>query len=102
MNGLVSLVMGVTTDAPEWLTPEQTMLSKLSHEVWVPAISIWTMALAVAYVKSDIEQSCTITSVDKSLHRLDLLFTRTMYTLEATDEGKQTKFVRERFPTKKD
>ncbi|WP_141504185.1 hypothetical protein [Paenibacillus luteus] len=28
-------------------------------------------------------------------------FTRPMYTLEAADEGKQTKFVRERFPHSK-
>ncbi|WP_141504198.1 hypothetical protein [Paenibacillus luteus] len=34
----------------------------------------------------------------KWLHRSGLWFTRPMYTLEAADEGKQTKFVRERFP----
>ncbi|WP_141499766.1 winged helix-turn-helix domain-containing protein [Paenibacillus luteus] len=55
-------------------------------------------ALATAYVKRDFERSCTITSMAKWLHRSDLWFTRPMYKLEAADEGKQTKFVRERLP----
>jgi hypothetical protein len=63
LKRLNGLAMGVATRAPERLTLEQTMLSKLSHKVWGPAKHNWTMYLAAASVKRDIEQSCTITSV---------------------------------------
>ncbi len=62
--------MSISTGAPEQLTPEQKMISKLPHEVGVPDKRNWTLALATAYVKRDFERSCTITSMAKWLHRL--------------------------------
>lgn len=103
-QGLDGLVMGVSTGAPEQLTPEQqqqlkqTIVTRLPHEVGFPAKHNWTLALAAAYVKREFERNYTLAGMSKLLHRLDLRFTRPTYTLEAADEGKQREFVQERFP----
>ncbi|WP_206669770.1 hypothetical protein [Paenibacillus luteus] len=51
MKGLDGFVMDVSTGAPEQLTPEQTMISKLPHKVGVTDKHNWTLALAAAYFK---------------------------------------------------
>mgnify|MGYP003938920725 FL=1 len=97
-NGLDELVMGKSTGAPKYLTPEQeqqlyeVITTKTPDQVGIPNRKNWDSHIACEWVKMNFGIQYTARGMLDVLHRLNLSYTRPTYTLEKADSKKQGKF----------
>lgn len=77
---------------------KKTIIDSLPHEVGFTAKFNWTLQIIGEYIKCELEESYSIRSVSKLMHRLELSYTKPTYTLAAADEEIQREFVETTFP----
>lgn len=97
-NGLDGLVMGKSTGAPKYLTPEQeqqlfeVITTKTPDQVGIPNRKNWDSGIACKWVKMNFGIQYTARGMLDVLHRLNLSYTRPTYTLAKADPQKQEEF----------
>ncbi|MEW9106946.1 winged helix-turn-helix domain-containing protein, partial [Paenibacillus sp.] len=77
---------------------KQTIIDHVPHEVGYTAKFNWTLGFMASYILREFGPSYAIRGVSKLMHRLDMSYTKPIYTLEAADEEKQKEFVEGTFP----
>jgi len=100
-KGLEGLVMGKSTGAPRFLTPEQeqqlfeVITTKTPDQVGIPNRKNWDSHIACQWVKNNFGIEYSARGMLDVLHRLNLSYTRPTYTLAKADPQKQEEFKQE-------
>lgn len=103
-SGLDGLQMKFSPGPPEQLSKEQqeklkkTIMDCVPHELGFTSKFNWTLQIIGEYIKNNFGKTYSIRGVSKLMHRMDLSYTKPIYTLAAADEEKQKVFVETTFP----